>query len=215
MRVLPTASLVAEEVLLELVAQEDHAPAAVQVDVVDVAPARGGDDVAHGREDGAVGRDLGGEAHALAAERARVALELSRELGLGDLAAQRLDVFLAHADAPALAEPVPGQGGARGEGDHDVLAEAVLALHDVLLEAFAEGHQQRHRHRAPGDAEQGEGRAQLLVADVLQHLPEEGRGSSRSGRPLLDLLGRPLHHQVLLSSGPRPPRRSGRRTGRS
>ena len=161
---------------MSLSPEEDHAAAAVEVDVVHVAAARGGNDVAHGREDGVVGRDLGGEADALAADRTRVALELSRELRLGHLAAQHLDVFQGHADAPALADPVPGQGGPRGEGDHDVLAETVLALHHVLLQAFPEGHEKGHRHRAPGDAEQGEGRAQLLVADVLKERPEEGQG---------------------------------------
>ncbi len=167
--------VVAEEVLLELVAQEQHAPAPVEVHVVDVAPARGGHDVAHGREDGAVGRDLGGETHLLPTKSARAALELPRELGLGDLPAQGLDVLDGDPDAAALAQPLPGQGGAGGKADDDVLAQAVLALHDVLLEPLAERHQQRHGHRAPGDAEQGEGGAQLLVAHVLEERAQEGK----------------------------------------
>ena len=101
---------------------------------------------------------------------ARAALELARELGLGDLPAQGLDVLVGDADAAALAQPLPGQGGAGGKADDDVLAQAVLALHDVLLQPLPEGHQQRHGYRAPGDAEQGEGGAQLLVAHVLQEL---------------------------------------------
>ena len=49
-------------------------------------------------------------------------------------------------------------------------------LLDALLEPLAEGEEQRDRDRAPDDAEERQERPQLLVADVLQHLAEEGEG---------------------------------------
>ena len=87
-----------------------------------------------------------------------------------------VDVVLGDPDAAALAQALVGDRGAGRPGDHDVLAQPVLVLHDPLLQAFPEGHEQRDRHRAPGDPEEGQERPHLLVADVLQHLPEEGEG---------------------------------------
>src|SRR6185503_12660359 len=161
-------------VVLELVAEEDDAPAAVQVEIVHVASARRGHQAAHRREDRAGGRDLGADAHALPPEGGAVLAVLAGELGLGDLAAQGLDVLLVHPDAPALAQPFEGKGGARGPGDHDVLAQAVLVLLDPLLQALAERDEQSDRDRAPGDPEQREERPHLLVPDVLEDLLEEG-----------------------------------------
>ena len=87
----PTASACAEQVLLELVAEEHHAPAAVDVEVVDVAPAgRRGSGCASAAKIGLSGRDLPG----VIRTRSRRNELLSRailagEAGLGDLAPQR------------------------------------------------------------------------------------------------------------------------------
>src|SRR6266481_4912676 len=172
----------AEQVRLELVPQEDHPPAPVDVEVVHVASPGGGDDVAHDREDRAVGRHLGREPHPLPPEGALLALDLPGEGGLGDLPAQHLDVLLGEADPPSLAQTLVGDRGPRGPGDHDVLAEPCLVLADALLQPLAEGHEQGDGDGSPGDAEQGEERPHLLVADVLEHLAQERQGSHEGPR---------------------------------
>ena len=62
---------------------------------------------------------------------------------------------------------------ASGEGKHDVLAEILQLLRLPAAEAFAQTDQQEQRSDAPGDAEHGEKRAQLMGPEGGQRLAND------------------------------------------
>jgi len=81
-------------------------------------------------------------------------------------------VLLAHADAPSLAQPLERDRRQARPGDGDAIAQARRVLDHLLVKALPERAEQRHRDRAPDDAEDRQQRAQLLTAHVAHHLPQ-------------------------------------------
>ena len=94
-----------------------------------------------------------------------------------------------------LGNPANGLRGAAAEQDHDPVAQPVEALLRLPLEPHAERQQHHHRHRPPGNAEDGEGGAQLLGPDVGEELARTPQVISLGGFSMHQLtLGEPLEH---------------------
>ncbi len=107
-----------------------------------------------------------------------------------------------NAAASALITGLPG--GAAAPHDGDVGAECEEALPVTDLEAVANGHHEDNGGDAPGDAEHGEGAAQLVRPNVIQRLQEEfaqpGHGSTNSSpsfSPSITSVRWPLEMPVL------------------
>jgi hypothetical protein len=64
-------------------------------------------------------------------------------------------------------------GDAPGEGEHDVLAEILQLLRLPAAEALAQADQQEQRSDAPGNAEHGKKRAQLVGPERGQRLAND------------------------------------------
>src|SRR5271157_5597489 len=62
---------------------------------------------------------------------------------------------------------------ATGEGEHDVLAEILQLLRLPAAEALAQTNQQEQRSHAPGNAEHGEKRAELVGPERSQRLAND------------------------------------------
>src|SRR5262249_40588095 len=79
-------------------------------------------------------------------------------------------VLFANADGTPLAESRERLCRPPTEENDDPLAQPVEPLHGLGLEAHAEGEEHHDRHRAPGDAEDGEGRAEPLLFEVCEEI---------------------------------------------
>jgi hypothetical protein len=167
----PHRRLVTKEQLGQLVAQHGHPPPLGDIAIVDEAPARLGDDVAHepvhGEDAGDGGRGrLDAPPHACAPRD-----ELRADvLDLGDLACDGLHVIRPQADRAAISEAGERPRGPSAEENDDPVAQSVKPLPGLPLQADTEGQQHDHRHRAPGDPEDGEGGAELLRPQVGEEL---------------------------------------------
>ena len=163
--------VLAEQVLLQLVAEEDHAPALVEVELV-----RGSDRPPIGimlrmRAEVDVRRPRPGPTASScpSAMRAPSCTYSSLIASISSTSLRRrVDVLVGQLHPAAARQPLPGLAGARRPGDDDGVAQSLLADHHLLVQPLAEGQQQGHRGRAPDDAEDGQEEPQLLRADVAR-----------------------------------------------
>ena len=72
---------------------------------------------------------------------------------------------------PSL-NPAWGQRGASAEEHDDPIAQPVKPLERLPFEPDRKSEQHDHRHRAPGDPEYGQDRAQTLSGKVRPQLPD-------------------------------------------
>jgi len=156
------------------VPQHRDAPPLGDVQVVEEAATRSGDDVAHL----AVHRQHAGDVRVRGVRAVpdggpAVAVLRAQLHDVGDLTQEELPVVLPQADVPAFGEPLETHGGPAAEEDHDPVAQAVEPLLCLSLEPHPEREEDHHRDGPPRDAEHGERRAQPLGADVRHELPNE------------------------------------------
>ena len=90
----------------------------------------------------------------------------------GRFPAHRVDVLLAHTDAPSLSQSFERDRRQARPGDGDAVAQARRVLDHLLVKTLSERSEQRDRHGAPDDSEDGEHRAELLTPHVSHHLPQ-------------------------------------------
>ena len=159
--------LVAEDVLLDLLAEEGHRGARLDVALHEVAAHLG-----HAVADAAPLRrhalDEGLQGAAVHAD--RLVAEAEHGGRLVDRLAPGLDheaVGRAHAPRVALLLQLDAVGGRAGHREHDpVEAQVVEALLHRLGEAADHGHHHDEGGRAEHDADEGEGRAELVAPDL-------------------------------------------------